>query len=254
MDEDELEEVEDLEEVPETEGIDPEEVEEIRDSMAQEALIAFFLINALMGEDDSESSLMPRVERWAVGGARRLLSLYVNGFGLRQALKSRSQRSLSDNEFSNTQASEMDEKLRRFSPSRQTLRKLFRSIKGMRSRLRELKRSRDEGKPQRSSLTPESASLGVANEAVAYISDDAAVEISDGFQLPPGTTIYKTWITRRDGRVRPLHMRLDGVVKAIGEDFWRWPATGQVLGFPGDPRAPIEVIANCRCFLVLHMG
>lgn len=251
MDEDELEETE-PKPAPATE-IEPEDIEEVRDSMAEEALVAFFLLSALSG-DDSDSSLMPKVEQWAIKGARKLLSMYVNGFGLRPILESRRERSLGDEDFSNTDPSPVAEKIRAFSPSRPTIRGLFRSVKVMRKRLREIRSARDRGEPQRSSLTPENASLGVANEAVALISEDAAVEISDGFDLPAGTSVLKTWITRRDGRVRPLHVRLDGVSKALGEDFWRWPATGQVLAFPGDPRAPIDTIANCRCFLVLNLA
>lgn len=66
-----------------------------------------------------------------------------------------------------------------------------------------------------------------------------------------GTTLKKVWITRGDHRVRPLHRKLHGRVKRWDEDFWRWPATGQALRWPGDPFAPLDATINCRCFCFL---
>lgn len=69
--------------------------------------------------------------------------------------------------------------------------------------------------------------------------------------LSPTLRLRKTWITRMDSRVRPLHRRLHGRTRKIGEDFWRWPVSGARLRWPGDPEAPIDATANCRCILWL---
>lgn len=69
--------------------------------------------------------------------------------------------------------------------------------------------------------------------------------------LPPTLRLRKTWITRMDSRVRPLHRRLHGRTKTVGEDFWRWPVSGMRLRWPGDPEAPADAVANCRCILWL---
>lgn len=62
-----------------------------------------------------------------------------------------------------------------------------------------------------------------------------------------GLTLKKTWVSQGDSRVRPLHRRLHGRTTPIDGDFWRWPATGQRMRFPGDPLAPLDATIGCRC-------
>lgn len=69
--------------------------------------------------------------------------------------------------------------------------------------------------------------------------------------FPASLKLRKTWITRMDSRVRPLHRRLHGRTKIVGEDFWRWPVSGSRLRWPGDPEAPLDATVNCRCILWL---
>jgi HK97 family phage portal protein len=56
----------------------------------------------------------------------------------------------------------------------------------------------------------------------------------------------KTWLTRRDSRVRNEHQVLHGKSVGLGEGFM---ADGSVLRFPGDPTAPPNLTINCRCRL-----
>ncbi|HEY7032617.1 MAG TPA: hypothetical protein VH482_14845 [Thermomicrobiales bacterium] len=58
------------------------------------------------------------------------------------------------------------------------------------------------------------------------------------------------WISRGDSKVRTSHRRLHGKVRKPGSSFKEWE-TGQKLAFPGDPRAPLDEIINCRCALIL---
>jgi hypothetical protein len=60
---------------------------------------------------------------------------------------------------------------------------------------------------------------------------------------------YKIWITRGDPTVRESHRRLHGHPVPMDTPFRKWP-TGQVLDFPGDPRAPLNETANCRCMVI----
>ena len=55
-----------------------------------------------------------------------------------------------------------------------------------------------------------------------------------------------TWRTASDDRVRDSHETMDGQEVAMGEMF----ITGDSvpIEFPGDPNAPIEETASCRCF------
>jgi HK97 family phage portal protein len=58
--------------------------------------------------------------------------------------------------------------------------------------------------------------------------------------------LTKTWMTRRDSKVRSAHLLLQGKTIGLNEGF----ATGGAsLRFPGDPLAPIELTINCRCRL-----
>ena len=54
----------------------------------------------------------------------------------------------------------------------------------------------------------------------------------------------KVWITEMDERVRSTHRPLHGQSQLIGEPFI---VNGVPIRFPGDPRAPISMTANCRC-------
>ena len=58
--------------------------------------------------------------------------------------------------------------------------------------------------------------------------------------------LTKTWITRKDSRVRSTHKTLEGNTVDFGDGFL---VDGTVLRFPGDPVAPPALTFNCRCRL-----
>jgi HK97 family phage portal protein len=58
--------------------------------------------------------------------------------------------------------------------------------------------------------------------------------------------LEKTWVTRRDDRVRPAHRSLDGTTVQMGQSF---KVNGMPLRFPGDPMAPASLSLACRCRL-----
>jgi hypothetical protein len=61
---------------------------------------------------------------------------------------------------------------------------------------------------------------------------------------------HKVWLTMRDDRVRDGHEPLDGEEKPIDGKF-RDAYTGELLEFPGDPRATDGAsVINCRCTLL----
>lgn len=87
----------------------------------------------------------------------------------------------------------------------------------------------------------------VADEIARAINrGDIPHEYADGNQ-----TLKKVWISRSDARVRPLHLKLHGRAVGVDTDFWRWPATGQRLRWPGDKEAPPEATYGCRCVCLL---
>jgi HK97 family phage portal protein len=56
----------------------------------------------------------------------------------------------------------------------------------------------------------------------------------------------KTWVTRKDAKVRPEHILMQGETVDIGENF---VVDGVKMRFPGDPSAPVHLTINCRCRL-----
>lgn len=56
----------------------------------------------------------------------------------------------------------------------------------------------------------------------------------------------KTWVTRKDARVRGEHKLLESKTVQLFDDFAIGPET---LRFPGDPLAPPHLTMNCRCKL-----
>lgn len=56
-----------------------------------------------------------------------------------------------------------------------------------------------------------------------------------------------TWVSMRDRYVREAHRALDGQTVPLGTPFTA--PGGEKIRFPHDPRAPIELVANCRCVL-----
>jgi HK97 family phage portal protein len=65
-----------------------------------------------------------------------------------------------------------------------------------------------------------------------------------GKSLDAGVT--KTWLTRKDSRVRNTHQFLEGKTVDFGDGFM---VDGIALRFPGDPLAPPALTFNCRCRL-----
>lgn len=60
--------------------------------------------------------------------------------------------------------------------------------------------------------------------------------------------LTKTWLTRKDPKVRAAHAFLEGKTVDFGEGF---AVSGSMLRFPGDPLAPPSLTYNCRCRLRL---
>lgn len=64
-----------------------------------------------------------------------------------------------------------------------------------------------------------------------------------------GSTVTKTWRTRHDEKVRPAHKAANGQIQHGGEPFI---VGGFPMRFPGDPKAPIELVINCRCHVEVN--
>lgn len=59
-----------------------------------------------------------------------------------------------------------------------------------------------------------------------------------------GKNLEAEWISRRDDRVREAHVILDNQRVPL-DAFYMY--NGHKLDFPGDPKAPADLVINCRC-------
>lgn len=61
-----------------------------------------------------------------------------------------------------------------------------------------------------------------------------------------GLILQKQWIATHDGRTRPEHLELDGIIEEVDEPFVN--GYGEIM-YPGDPDADPGNVYNCRCAL-----
>lgn len=85
-----------------------------------------------------------------------------------------------------------------------------------------------------------------AMTALHTAQDDALRQAIDSGQLPAGAVV-RIWEATGDTRTRRTHALLDGQKQPYGALFRS--ASGALLRYPGDPNAPVEEIANCRCWM-----
>ncbi|MFI1012652.1 phage portal protein [Streptomyces sp. NPDC020965] len=88
-------------------------------------------------------------------------------------------------------------------------------------------------------LVAESCAVTTVNGAA-----DAAAESA-------GRAVLRTWVTRRDDRVRPAHQQLHGTTLPAGTPY---TVDRSALRYPGDPFAPADLTIGCRCRLRYHAG
>lgn len=86
------------------------------------------------------------------------------------------------------------------------------------------------------------ASANIA-EATAVATVNGATETTAA-AIGPG--VVRTWVTRRDDRVRAAHAAMEGTTLPVGQPY---DVDGSPMRFPGDQLAPLHLTINCRCRL-----
>lgn len=93
--------------------------------------------------------------------------------------------------------------------------------------------------------TPDPDDDGQARRIASWLA--TAIMGAEAFYgASPGAT--KTWVSMRDGDVRPLHVEVDGTTVPLAGTF---NLAGTPTRYPGEPVGPVENWINCRC--VLHI-
>ena len=62
--------------------------------------------------------------------------------------------------------------------------------------------------------------------------------------LDNGVNLKQQWLATLDNRTRHEHRQLDGQIQDVGKPF---EVDGYELDYPGDPKAPPQLVYNCRC-------
>lgn len=93
---------------------------------------------------------------------------------------------------------------------------------------------------RRRSLIIESGVLSAYNSGVFDSANQKARQ--------DNTTLYKTWRSLSDGKVRESHRDLNGQKVPVQLPF---SVDGQSIRFPRDPLSPPSLTINCRCFLTI---
>lgn len=73
---------------------------------------------------------------------------------------------------------------------------------------------------------------------------EALTQSVEDLQIAP-ERLSRVWRSTMDSRVRDSHAAMDGQEVGMNEPFVS--GNGNYLMYPGDPSAPIEEVANCRC-------
>jgi HK97 family phage portal protein len=88
--------------------------------------------------------------------------------------------------------------------------------------------------------------LGRRRRVIAEHESQAAFNAGTFLTAGKNGAASKTWVTRKDSRVREQHVFLEGNTVGINQSF---KVDGATLRFPGDPLAPPNLTINCRCRL-----
>lgn len=87
----------------------------------------------------------------------------------------------------------------------------------------------------------------VADTEAHRVINVASYEAAEAYQKAhPQATVFKTWNTMEDDRVRDTHFYLEGSTVPLDARFYTYD--GDSALFPGDFEFPQNVI-NCRCWL-----
>lgn len=92
---------------------------------------------------------------------------------------------------------------------------------------------------------------GVAVHAATALVNDAADAAATLVSALTGRTLVRVWRTKKDTRVRESHELAEGQRQLPGVPFI---VGGYPLMYPGDPAAPLELVAGCRCRLSHRAG
>lgn len=94
-----------------------------------------------------------------------------------------------------------------------------------------------------SGLSETTAEMLAQTELTTLVNERSLQAATAAFQ-ESARPVYKTWLTMKDPRVRPAHAATEGQTVPISQPF---DVGGYRMMYPGDPSAPLQLVARCRC-------
>lgn len=92
-------------------------------------------------------------------------------------------------------------------------------------------------------LSSPTAQMLAQTELTTLVNERSIVAASK-FQEDRDEPLYKVWQTMRDARVRAAHAAAQSQTVPIAQPF---SVGGYLMMYPGDPSAPMTLVARCRC-------
>jgi len=96
-------------------------------------------------------------------------------------------------------------------------------------------------------LTTQNYALRIARSEAHTALERGAWEAANSL----GVRVTKEWVSREDSLVRFAHAAAHGQVREIDQDFL---VGGELMMYPGDPKASAKNNANCRCTVNYRLG
>lgn len=88
----------------------------------------------------------------------------------------------------------------------------------------------------------------IARTESTNVLNAATLERGRDAEQATGEPLVKRWVSARDHRVRPTHVRANGQVVPLAD---RFHVGDGFLLMPGDPEGPLEEVINCRCSIAV---
>jgi len=86
----------------------------------------------------------------------------------------------------------------------------------------------------------------LAQTELTTLVNERAMEAANKVAVTTAEPLYKKWRTVGDNRVRVAHAHAEGQTVPVSQPF---SVGGFSMMFPGDPSAPMRLVARCRCRL-----
>lgn len=88
----------------------------------------------------------------------------------------------------------------------------------------------------------------ISSTLATQIRSESTLALAPEVEKQTGSPLHKKWVAVMDHRTRPLHRLLHRNAVPLSQPFWDGPQG--TINYPGDPKAPLDQVCNCRCHMI----